>query len=206
VQGDYRQATFLRGVARLSDLPADRGAEVAFAGRSNAGKSSVINALTGQAALARISKTPGRTQQLNFFTLDEDRRLVDLPGYGYAKVPLAIKRRWGTLVESYLSARRSLKGVILLMDARRPFTEADQQLLHWCVNARLAVHVLLNKADKLTRGPAKQTLSNASRHLDTLPSPAHAQLFSATRKTGVEELVAQLDEWLGFEKDTPPSL
>jgi len=152
MHGAYRQAQFLKGVARLSALPADAGVEVAFAGRSNAGKSSVINALTGRTALARISKTPGRTQQINFFVLDdEEHRLVDLPGYGYANVPLAVKRQWAGLVEGYLSARRSLEGVVLLMDARRPFTDADSRLMEWCVHAGLATHVLLNKSDKLSR-------------------------------------------------------
>jgi len=195
----YRQACFLKGVARLSALPADVGAEVAFAGRSNAGKSSVINALTGRAALARISKTPGRTQQLNFFVLDDDQhRLVDLPGYGYANVPIAVKRRWAALVEGYLGARRSLMGVVLLMDARRPFTDADAQLVDWCAHAGLATHVLLNKADKLSRGAAARTLAQARKRLAPLGEDNVAQLFSATRKTGIDELGARLDAWRGY--------
>ena len=199
MHGAYRQACFLKGVARLSALPADVGAEVAFAGRSNAGKSSVINALTGRAALARISKTPGRTQQLNFFVLDDDQhRLVDLPGYGYANVPIAVKRRWAALVEGYLGARRSLMGVVLLMDARRPFTDADAQLVDWCAHAGLATHVLLNKADKLSRGAAARTLAQARKRLAPLGEDNVAQLFSATRKTGIDELGARLDAWLGY--------
>ncbi len=199
MHGAYRQACFLKGVARLSALPADVGAEVAFAGRSNAGKSSVINALTGRAALARISKTPGRTQQLNFFVLDDDQhRLVDLPGYGYANVPIAVKRRWAALVEGYLSSRRSLMGVVLLMDARRPFTDADSQLVDWCTQAGLATHVLLNKADKLSRGAGARTLAEARKRLAPLGEENVVQLFSATRRTGIDELGARLDAWLGY--------
>jgi len=189
----------LKGVARLSALPADVGVEVAFAGRSNAGKSSVINALTGRAALARISKTPGRTQQINFFVLDDQQhRLVDLPGYGYANVPVAVKRQWGRLVEGYLSARDSLRGVVLLMDARRPFTAADSQLFEWCVHAGLATHVLLNKSDKLSRGAGARVLADARKRLAPLGDEHRVQLFSASRKTGIDELGARLDAWLGY--------
>ncbi len=199
MHGAYRQAQFLKGVARLSGLPVDSGREVAFAGRSNAGKSSVINALTGRAALARISKTPGRTQQINFFVLDDEQhRLVDLPGYGYAKVPLAVKRQWASLVEGYLNSRRSLQGVVLLMDARRPFTDADSQLLEWCVHAGLATHVLLNKADKLSRGAGARVLDDARKRLAPAGDAHRVQLFSATRKTGIDELGARLDAWLAY--------
>lgn len=199
MHGAYRQASFLKGVARLSALPADVGAEVAFAGRSNAGKSSVINALTGRAALARISKTPGRTQQINFFVLDDEaHRLVDLPGYGYANVPVAVKRRWAGLVEGYLSGRRSLRGVVLLMDARRPFTDLDTQVVDWCVHAGLATHILLNKADKLSRGAGARVLGEARQRLAALGEKHLVQLFSATRKTGIEQLGERLDFWLGY--------
>ncbi|TDJ16517.1 MAG: YihA family ribosome biogenesis GTP-binding protein [Gammaproteobacteria bacterium] len=199
MHGAYRQAQFLKGVARLSALPADVGVEVAFAGRSNAGKSSVINALTGRAALARVSKTPGRTQQINFFVLDDQQhRLVDLPGYGYANVPVAVKRQWGRLVEGYLSARDSLRGVVLLMDARRPFTAADSQLFEWCVHAGLATHVLLNKSDKLSRGAGARVLADARKRLAPLGDEHRVQLFSASRKTGIDELGARLDAWLGY--------
>jgi len=199
MHGAYRQATFLKGVARLAALPADAGAEVAFAGRSNAGKSSVINALTGRAALARISKTPGRTQQLNFFVLDDEaHRLVDLPGYGYANVPIAVKRRWAALVEGYLASRRSLMGVVILMDARRPFTGADTQLVDWCAHASLATHILLNKADKLSRGAGARVLAQARQRLAPLGEQNVVQLFSATRKSGIEQLGERLDAWLGY--------
>lgn len=193
----YARAEFLLGVTRLSDLPPDEGAEVAFAGRSNSGKSSVINALTRRSGLARISKTPGRTQQLNFFTLDENRRLVDLPGYGYAKVPAATKRRWAGLIEGYLRTRRSLRGVVVIMDARRPFTDPDIQLLEWCAASHLAVHVLLNKSDKLRRGSAQRALAEARRKAAELDATAGVQLFSALRASGLEELEARLDDWLG---------
>jgi len=204
MHGAYRQAEFLKGVSRLSGLPPDTGVEVAFAGRSNAGKSSVINALTGRASLARISKTPGRTQQLNFFVLDDEgHRLVDLPGYGYANVPIPVKRQWAALVEGYLSARGSLMGVVLLMDARRPFTDADSQLLDWCAHAGLATHVLLNKCDKLSRGAGARVLADARKHLAPLGDGHVVQLFSATRKTGIDELGARLDGWLGYATQGP---
>lgn len=199
----YRDARFLLGVARLTQLPADDGAEVAFAGRSNSGKSSVINALTGRVALARIGKTPGRTQELNFFALSDHQRLVDLPGYGYAKVPAALQRRWAALVEGYLAGRRSLRGVVVIMDARRPFMDADAQLLTWCAAARLSVHVLLNKSDKLGRGPAAATLAKARRRLADFDPHWAVQLFSATRREGVEGLGLQLDAWLEIEGPDP---
>lgn len=194
---DYRNASFLRGVARLSQLPADDGVEVAFAGRSNSGKSSVINALTGRSSLARIGKTPGRTRELNFFALGDRQRLVDLPGYGYAKVPAEMQRRWATLVEGYLARRRSLEGVVVIMDARRPLMDADVQLLEWCAAADLAVHALLNKADKLGRGASARALADARRSLAELDPRWAVQLFSAARREGVEMLAARVDEWLG---------
>jgi GTP-binding protein len=183
MHGAYRQAEFLKGVSRLSGLPPDTGVEVAFAGRSNAGKSSVINALTGRASLARISKTPGRTQQLNFFVLDDEAHRL---------------RQWAALVEGYLNARRSLMGVVLLMDARRPFTDADSQLVDWCAHAGLATHVLLNKCDKLSRGAASGVLADARKRLAPLGDQHVVQLFSAIRKTGIDELGTRLDEWLGY--------
>jgi GTP-binding protein len=199
MHGPYQQASFSTGVAQLTALPADRGVEVAFAGRSNAGKSSVINALTGRTALARISKTPGRTQQINFFLLgDDDHRLVDLPGYGYANVPIPVKRRWAALVEGYLASRHSLRGVVLLMDVRRPFTDADSQLVDWCAHAGLATHVLLNKCDKLSRGAGLRVLADARKRLAPLGDENLVQLFSATRRTGIDALGARLDAWFGF--------
>jgi GTP-binding protein len=155
---DYRRAQFLKSAPTLKECPPDKGAEVAFAGRSNAGKSSAINTLTNNSKLARTSKTPGRTQLLNFFSLDEERRLVDLPGYGFAKVPLAVKNEWQQHLDAYLSARQSLRGLVLLMDIRHPLQPFDTLLLEWAARGRMPVHTLLTKADKLTYGAGKTTL------------------------------------------------
>lgn len=195
----YRQTHFHIGVASLSQLPPDHGREVALAGRSNAGKSSVLNTITDQRSLARTSKTPGRTQQINYFTVQEDRYLVDLPGYGYAKVPPAVSRRWHQAIGQYLHSRKSLKGLILVMDCRHPLKEFDCQLLDWCFEALLPVHVLLSKADKLSRGGANAVLQQVRRDFlqaypdDRRPS---VQLFSSLKKTGLEEVYVQLDNWL----------
>jgi len=194
----YRRAKYLVGAHQLRQAPPDRGAEIAFAGRSNAGKSSVINTITGISGLARTSKTPGRTQLLNFFTLDDaERRLVDLPGYGYAKVPESARRHWRHTLEEYLRTRRSLRGLILVMDIRHPLTDFDQQLLAWCSEAGMAVHVLLTKADKLKRGPALAALDKVRRALAArFGDQVSVQLFSAKAKTGVDEAHAVLDHWL----------
>ena len=194
----YRSAVFDISVAELEKLPLDEGAEVAFAGRSNAGKSSAINRITGQKALARTSKTPGRTQLINFFRLDEKRCLVDLPGYGYAKVAEAIKRRWQQTMEQYLSSRQSLRGLILLMDVRHPLKEIDQQLLNWCWEVGMPVHVLLTKADKFKRGAAQNVLLQVQKELAE-HSPeglTSVQLFSSTKGTGLDEVYRVLDAWL----------
>lgn len=194
----YRQARFDMSAAKLSQLPVDVGREVAFAGRSNAGKSSAINRITGQNSLARTSKTPGRTQLINFFTLDDERRLVDLPGYGYAKVSEDVKRRWQHTMEQYLASRQSLQGLILLMDVRHPMKEVDLQLLSWCWHVGMPVHVLLTKADKMKRGQAQNTLLKLRRDLEH-SDPAgltSVQLFSALKGTGVDEVYQVLDLWL----------
>jgi len=170
---------------------------VAFAGRSNAGKSSAINLITNQKTLARTSKTPGRTQLLNFFELDENRRLVDLPGYGYAKVPDAIQRNWGQAMEDYLIHRQSLRGIFLVMDIRHPLTDFDWQLILWCSQRQLPTHIALTKADKLSRGAAKSTLLKAQSAIASEVSlPVSLQLFSALARQGVDEAHAKLDEWL----------
>jgi GTP-binding protein len=186
--------------AKLSQLPADEGWEIAFAGRSNAGKSSALNCLTGQKSLARTSKTPGRTQLINFFALDEQRRLVDLPGYGYAKVALDIKQRWQQTMQEYLASRHSLRGLILLMDVRHPFKEVDIQLLEWCWHVGMPVHVLLTKADKLKRGAAQNTLLKVRRELEahSPPGMSSVQLFSSLKGTGLAEAYRVLDRWLEF--------
>jgi GTP-binding protein len=161
------------------------GREVAFAGRSNVGKSSAINAIVGQARLARTSKTPGRTQQIVFFGIDSDRRLVDLPGYGYAKVPPGLQRHWEKTVRHYLEDRISLRGLILLVDIRRKLTDLDWQLLNWCSYKDLSVHLLLTKSDKVSRSTANQVLAQVRREVRS--DSVTVQLFSALRKVGIEE-------------------
>ena len=193
---DYRRAEFLKSASKLSQCPDDEGWEVAFAGRSNAGKSSAINTLTGNKKLARTSKTPGRTQLLNFFTLSENQRLVDLPGYGFAKVPEAVKREWVRQLEHYLQERRSLRGLILLMDVRRPLQEFDQQMLNWALAASMPVHILLTKADKLKKGPAKSTLLKVRDEIAPHAELVSVQLFSALKKTGINDLCQVLNAWL----------
>ena len=194
---DYRQAHFLTSVASIRSLPADDGREVAFAGRSNAGKSSAINALTSRRHLARTSRTPGRTRLINFFELDERRRLVDLPGYGYAKVPRSMSREWGALVGKYLESRESLAGVVVLMDIRHPLTELDATLLEWCRAADLPVLAVLTKADKLARGRCAAALAEVRGRLAGYGDAVHVMVFSATKQIGRRELTQCLDGWLG---------
>ncbi len=194
---DYRTASFLTSVPDAALAPADEGAEVAFAGRSNAGKSSALNTLTDQKALARTSKTPGRTQQINFFALASGQRLVDLPGYGYAKVPQAMKDKWQRSMVDYLQTRASLRGLVMLMDCRHPLTDYDQQMLRWCADVDLPVHVLLTKSDKLKRGPATNSLLAVRKRLAEFHPDASIQLFSSLKKTGVDEARKVIDSWLG---------
>jgi GTP-binding protein len=190
----YHQAKFMISSPSLKDTPTDMGKEIAFAGRSNAGKSSAINTLTRQNSLARTSKTPGRTQMLNFFEINEQQRFVDLPGYGYAKVPLDVKNKWHQLMEIYLTQRKSLCAIILVMDVRHPLTEFDWQMIEWCQHTGLALHILLTKADKLTFGAAKNTLLQVQRELKDINIPLTVQLFSALKKTGIDEVHRSLDE------------
>ncbi len=182
--------------ARLNQCPADEGWEVAFAGRSNAGKSSAINSLTGNRKLARTSRTPGRTQLINFFTLSDTQRLVDLPGYGYAKVPRKTKEAWNRQLEAYLSRRQSLRGLVLLMDVRHPLQPFDEQLIAWASAAAMPIHILLTKADKLSRGAGKQTLMKTRGQLSYLGDLVNAQLFSSLKHEGHAELIEVLDRWL----------
>lgn len=191
----YHQAQFINSAPQLKDAPKDEGLEVAFAGRSNAGKSSAINALTRQKNLARISKTPGRTQMLNFFQFAEGKKFVDLPGYGYARVPLAVKEKWHKMMENYLSKRKSLCGIILVMDVRHPLTEFDWQMINWCEHNSLPLHIILTKADKLAYGAAKNTLLKVESELGKINFPLSLQLFSAVSKTGVDEIHQILDQW-----------
>ncbi len=197
----YHQAKFINSAPRLQDAPPDQGKEIAFAGRSNAGKSSAINTLVQQNALARVSKTPGRTQLLNFFAIDEQRKLVDLPGYGYAKVPIAIKNDWQKMMESYLKNRQALCGIVLVMDIRHPMTEFDWQMVEWCEHSKLPLHILLTKADKLKFGAAKNTLLKVQKELGNTSIVVTLQLFSALNKTGIDDIHQILDEWFGFSTD-----
>jgi GTP-binding protein len=200
----YRKTRFLTSAHEPWQLPPDNGREVAFAGRSNAGKSSALNLLTRQRNLARTSKTPGRTQLINFFEVEPGCCLVDLPGYGYAKVPETLRLHWRRLVEHYLNSRQALRGLILLMDVRHPLTDLDRSLLAWCARRELPCHVLLTKADKLKRGPALATLQQVRQALRPLHPPATVQLFSALDGLGAEEALARLDYWLGYSKPAIP--
>lgn len=191
---NYRQASFFKSAAKLSQCPENEGREVAFAGRSNAGKSSALNALTGSNKLARTSKTPGRTQLINFFQVQDDVFLVDLPGYGYAKVPEAMKKEWQHHMTDYLERRDALVGLVLLMDIRHPMKEFDQMMLNWSVSANLPLHILLTKADKLKQGAAKQVLNKLKQDLARFPLVS-TQLFSSLKRSGVDQLAAKLDEW-----------
>lgn len=196
----YIQATFLKSAARVDQLPADTGFEVAFAGRSNAGKSSALNCLTGIRQLARASKTPGRTQLINLFTLnDEEHRLVDLPGYGYAKVALQVKADWQKNLAHYLDVRKSLRGLILLMDCRHPLKELDQMMLNWAIDRELPVHILLTKADKLSRGQVQSTVLQVRKHYELMENLISVQAFSSLKKQGVEDLIQILNQWFEFE-------
>lgn len=203
--GKYNRSYFIKSVPSLADAPADDGAEVAFAGRSNAGKSSAINAITGIGKLARTSKTPGRTQHLVFFGVDDNRRLVDLPGYGYARVSEQIKDQWQRNMEDYLRQRQSLRGLVLLMDIRHPLTAYDQQMLDWCARAELAVHILLTKVDKVKRGAAANTLMQVRNALKVMAGQGSVQTFSALKKLGIEEVEAVLDRWLTADDRNEPT-
>lgn len=196
VKNLYTQASFLKSAARVDQLPMDTGYEVAFAGRSNAGKSSALNCLTGVRQLARTSKTPGRTQLINLFVVgDETRRLVDLPGYGYAKVAMQTKHEWQKTLAHYLEVRQSLRGLVLLMDIRHPLKELDQMMINWALDRELPVHVLLTKADKLSRGDAQSTLLKVRKQYELVAHLISVQVFSSLKKQGVDELIACLNQW-----------
>jgi GTP-binding protein len=196
----FAHAAFLRAAARVADLPPPGPSEIAFAGRSNVGKSSAINVLANRRALARTSKTPGRTQTINFYALGDDARLVDLPGYGYARVPQSMRAQWRELVGAYLGAASALVGVVLLMDARHPLTPLDVQLIDWLGERRFLV--LLSKADKLSRGQQIECLRQMRGELGRHP----VTLFSSVTRQGVDECRDLLEEWLraGRENKKPP--
>ena len=192
----YQQARFTQSATTKNTLPPELGFEVAFSGRSNAGKSSSLNRLCQQKSLARVSKTPGRTQLINFFSLPQGRYLVDLPGYGYAKVPEKVKKVWQAFIESYLSTRFTLRGLILIMDIRHPMREYDKTMLSWAQSRDLPVHILLNKSDKLKRGKANSTLLQIRKELKPLTNDVSVQMFSAFKGDGVEELNKKIDSWI----------
>ena len=198
---NFRSASFLMSASRLKQCPPDTGAEVAFAGRSNAGKSSAINALTRNSRLARTSKTPGRTQLLNFFGLNvEDVRLVDLPGYGYAKVPLAMQKEWQKHLNDYLENRDCLAGIVLVMDIRHPLREFDLMIINWCIASELPLHILLTKSDKLKRNAMTNALRDVSKALPEHPEGLISlQNFSASKGDGLPELERQLVSLLKTE-------
>ncbi|MBE0615032.1 MAG: YihA family ribosome biogenesis GTP-binding protein [Burkholderiales bacterium] len=198
----FRGATFYITAHHLSDLPAPLGPEIAFAGRSNAGKSSAINTLVDHNRLAFVSKTPGRTQQINFFSLPGGAFLVDLPGYGYAKVQRTLRAHWEELLSTYLQTRGSLFGMVLIMDARHPITPLDVQMLNWFATTGKPVHVLLSKADKLSRQAAQKTLREVRSRLNEYAANYTAQLFSSLKKQGMEEAEETIGRWLGIESET----
>lgn len=193
MQNSYRKAKFLLSCPSLQGCPDDNGYEVIFAGRSNAGKSSAINTLTEQKKLAKVSRTPGRTQHLVFFELDEQRRLVDLPGYGYAKVPDAVKQKWNQNMSEYFDNRNCLKGAILVMDCRHPLKPFDEMMLQWCINSDIDTNILLTKSDKLKKGAASSTKLAVKNAVKEFPN-INVQLFSSLKKEGVSELCKYLDK------------
>lgn len=205
----FRGAAFYISAHQLSDLPPPLGAEIAFAGRSNAGKSSAINTLVDHNRLAFVSKTPGRTQQINFFRLPSGVYLVDLPGYGYAKVQRDLRVHWEQLLSTYLQTRVSLFGMVLIMDARHPVTALDRQMLEWFAPTAKPVHVLVSKSDKLTRQEAQKTLRNVQAELGNYADNYTAQLFSSSKKQGMDEAEEIIGGWLGIKrgsaKKKPPA-
>ena len=197
----YRQAKFILAVQHLKQLPDNYVFEVGFAGRSNAGKSSAINTITGIHSLARTSKTPGRTQQIVYFGLDDTRALVDLPGYGFAKVPPRVKEQWRGLMEGYFQKRKQLTGLVLVMDIRHPMRDFDEQMLEWCHYRQLPVHVLLTKADKVSKNVGNSTRLKVLKEMKEIGiTDADAQLFSSLKRTGSEKVIEKLDHWLQVQE------
>ena len=191
--------------AQLAQLPGDGAPEAAFVGRSNAGKSSALNTICQQNSLARVSKTPGRTQLVNLFDLPAGPRIVDLPGYGFAQVPIAVRNAWGALVGGYIEQRECLRGLVVVMDIRHPMSELDIQMLEWCRNRGLLAHVLLTKADKLSFGAGKNTLLNVRAELKDFDPNMTAQTFSSLKKSGVDEAREIVAGWLSLTPPGPPA-
>ncbi len=199
----YKRLRFLISAAAKKQFPENDTIEIAFAGRSNAGKSSAINTIADNKTIARTSKTPGRTQLINFFSLDERRLLVDLPGYGFAKVPPRVKRQWLELMESYLADRPNIVGLVIIMDIRHPLKEYDWTMLEWCAHYNFKAHVLLTKADKLKKGPATATVLKVQKLIKEEGFDASVQLFSALKKVGVDQAHQVLDSWLDLQPKEP---
>lgn len=192
---NYAKTHFILSAPDITHLPIDTGVEIAFAGRSNAGKSSALNTLTNQKALARTSKTPGRTQLINLFEVEENCCLVDLPGYGYAQVPEAIKRKWQKSLGEYLQKRESLKGLVVLMDIRHPLKDLDQQMIEWAVSVNIPVMLLLTKADKLASGAQKKQVNMVKEAILPFQGDITVAPFSSPKRVGLEALKQKLDEW-----------
>ena len=192
---NYQQTHFVMSAPDIRHLPSDTGIEVAFAGRSNAGKSSALNTLTNQKGLARTSKTPGRTQLINLFEVVDGKRLVDLPGYGYAEVPEEMKRKWQRALAEYLEKRQSLQGLVVLMDIRHPLKDLDQQMIEWAVSADLPVMLLLTKADKLSQSARSKQVKMVREAILPFQGDIQVEAFSAQNKIGIDKLAAKLDSW-----------
>ncbi|MCO6552399.1 MAG: YihA family ribosome biogenesis GTP-binding protein [Gilliamella sp.] len=196
---NYAKTHFILSAPDISHLPIDNGVEIAFAGRSNAGKSSALNTLTNQKGLARTSKTPGRTQLINLFEVEENCRLVDLPGYGYAQVPEAIKRKWQKSLGEYLQKRESLKGLVVLMDIRHPLKDLDQQMIEWAVSVDIPIMLLLTKADKLASGAQKKQVNMVKEAILPFQGDITVAPFSSPKRIGLEALKQKLDEWFSLQ-------
>ncbi|MCO6546605.1 MAG: YihA family ribosome biogenesis GTP-binding protein [Gilliamella sp.] len=196
---NYAKTHFILSAPDISHLPVDSGVEIAFAGRSNAGKSSALNTLTNQKGLARTSKTPGRTQLINLFEVEENCRLVDLPGYGYAQVPEAIKRKWQKALGEYLQKRESLKGLVVLMDIRHPLKDLDQQMIEWAVSVDIPIMLLLTKADKLASGSQKKQVNMVKEAILPFQGDITVAPFSSPKRIGLEALKQKLDEWFSLQ-------
>ena len=210
----YQNTHFITSAPDIRHLPEDEGVEIAFAGRSNAGKSSALNRLTNQKGLAKTSKTPGRTQLINLFKVEEGCHIVDLPGYGFAQVPVEMKNKWQKSLGEYLQKRECLKGLVVLMDIRHPMKDLDQQMIFWAIDSHIPVQVLLTKADKLKSGARKQTLLKVRKQVETFGGDVSVDVFSSLKGLGVDQLRAKLDTWFApalahlieeGELDTPAS-
>jgi GTP-binding protein len=198
MENPYHNVKFLLSAPSIRGCPEDTGFEVVIAGRSNAGKSSAINTLTGQKKLARVSKTPGRTQHLVYFELDSDRKIVDLPGYGFAKVPLEVKKKWHQSMEEFFQNRKAISGGVIVMDIRHPLMEFDQMMLNWMTAMNIPVHILLTKADKLSFGAAKNVALKINKTISIYQNVS-VQTFSSLKNSGIEELHQKLNQFLNYE-------